>query len=545
MNSSTTTSTTTTTTTTTTPTTTTPTTTPTTTTPTTPTTTNYCTGECVRKAILRGVKAGANICTCFATKKASSASTSASSSSSASASASSSASASASTERKNPFRIASEEEMNMNEEALALLNEIFQAHNNAELNNQLATLLNKNFKKADSSEKLKRFMDLLTNMIDRSNCLKMQLKLKQKKRSPSFKNSYNITLNKFLGIVATDSILLHLLPLNEQLQFLSSKVPIVRKRVDFVNAAFADNEIGSDGFLLHTEGPPQKGGGRTVFETPKDLLDALSACLESSVTWDDVIDKSMLLLSQTWISTTDKQLGEIEFEISNPNRTLYMVLKIRFPGTDYWVQSDSPRLRHILCDGNPPRKTKGTVLSESNKDFALLYPYYAEFLKLVKTTIFQIIKNSHVNPNCPYTIISCCRTSRVCNGNTLSLKYGHSARHSNTKSLICGDCNMDLCLGGCGRIFHGETPCDVSFDEASAALINSTTKSCPNNSCGVHISKTEGCNHMTCRNCRTEFCWSCGEELPRDSHGHYSTAMHFSDERFGVGRVGGCSQFNR
>lgn len=37
--------------------------------------------------------------------------------------------------------------------------------------------------------------------------------------------------------------------------------------------------------------------------------------------------------------------------------------------------------------------------------------------------------------------------------------------------------------------------------------INRNTKKCPG--CKVNIEKNEGCNHMTCRQCKHEFCWIC------------------------------------
>ena len=37
--------------------------------------------------------------------------------------------------------------------------------------------------------------------------------------------------------------------------------------------------------------------------------------------------------------------------------------------------------------------------------------------------------------------------------------------------------------------------------------IKKNTKKCPD--CKTDIEKNQGCMHMTCRNCRNEFCWMC------------------------------------
>ncbi|KAG4441754.1 hypothetical protein IFR05_002745 [Cadophora sp. M221] len=47
-------------------------------------------------------------------------------------------------------------------------------------------------------------------------------------------------------------------------------------------------------------------------------------------------------------------------------------------------------------------------------------------------------------------------------------------------------------------------------NEAATKLeIARTTKKCPKAGCGNKIERNEGCGHFTCRNCSTDFCWSC------------------------------------
>ena len=83
--------------------------------------------------------------------------------------------------------------------------------------------------------------------------------------------------------------------------------------------------------------------------------------------------------------------------------------------------------------------------------------------------------------------------------------------------------NYVTCLEGhkfcfnCLKDWHGKEKCNVEMDPKFENWKNSkNVKRCPN--CKYFIEKNEGCNHMTCINCKYEWCWYClKESLP----GHY------------------------
>jgi len=78
----------------------------------------------------------------------------------------------------------------------------------------------------------------------------------------------------------------------------------------------------------------------------------------------------------------------------------------------------------------------------------------------------------------------------------------------------CEACETDFCLG-CEGEPHPSLTCkllkawmDKMKDPTeSENWIRKNTKACPK--CKVKIEKNHGCNHMTCSNCRHEFCWIC------------------------------------
>jgi ariadne-1 len=80
-----------------------------------------------------------------------------------------------------------------------------------------------------------------------------------------------------------------------------------------------------------------------------------------------------------------------------------------------------------------------------------------------------------------------------------------------TVSCVCG---QRFCFG-CTLTDHQPAPCELvkkwlkkcADDSETANWISANTKECPK--CNSTIEKNGGCNHMTCRKCKYEFCWMC------------------------------------
>lgn len=76
------------------------------------------------------------------------------------------------------------------------------------------------------------------------------------------------------------------------------------------------------------------------------------------------------------------------------------------------------------------------------------------------------------------------------------------------------NCNHNFCFG-CSLSDHQPAPCALvkkwlkkcEDDSETANWISANTKECPK--CHSTIEKNGGCNHMTCRKCKHEFCWMC------------------------------------
>lgn len=79
---------------------------------------------------------------------------------------------------------------------------------------------------------------------------------------------------------------------------------------------------------------------------------------------------------------------------------------------------------------------------------------------------------------------------------------------------VACSCGYRFCFG-CILTDHQPAPCELvkmwlkkcADDSETANWISANTKECPK--CNSTIEKNGGCNHMTCRKCKYEFCWMC------------------------------------
>jgi E3 ubiquitin-protein ligase RNF14 len=93
---------------------------------------------------------------------------------------------------------------------------------------------------------------------------------------------------------------------------------------------------------------------------------------------------------------------------------------------------------------------------------------------------------------------------------------------------VCEDCNLAFCIV-CLASWHGDfircEPRDktnlTEEDQASLNFILKNTSPCPY--CSVPCQKSFGCNHMTCAQCESHFCYLCGAWLnPDHPYAHYN-----------------------
>ena len=145
-----------------------------------------------------------------------------------------------------------------------------------------------------------------------------------------------------------------------------------------------------------------------------------------------------------------------------------------------------------------PYKDCGTKLYDSFIEEKLI----RDIPLLDKYKLLQQKRQLMLNPNiqlCPFPDCDSYAIKAGKNNYVKCIKNGHE---------FCFNCLQE---------WHGEKKCDTSVDKSFEKWRNAfRVKRCPN--CKFFIEKNEGCNHITCYNCKYEFCWLCMEKI---SSGHY------------------------
>jgi ariadne-1 len=113
-------------------------------------------------------------------------------------------------------------------------------------------------------------------------------------------------------------------------------------------------------------------------------------------------------------------------------------------------------------------------------------------------------------------------TSRWCPGpgcDRIAAITGSNTSLCDVDSIVatCDKCSTSFCLK-CGSEPHPPLLCEAlntwkekCLNESETAnWILANTKPCPR--CRSRIEKNQGCNHMTCQQCRYDFCWICSGE---------------------------------
>ena len=92
----------------------------------------------------------------------------------------------------------------------------------------------------------------------------------------------------------------------------------------------------------------------------------------------------------------------------------------------------------------------------------------------------------------------------------------YAKKIDNNMNVSCIKNGHKFCFN-CLKEWHGNKSCKIDMDKSFQNWRDSKkVKRCPK--CKYFIEKNEGCNHITCFNCKYEWCWLCKQKY---EYGHY------------------------
>ncbi|KAF9001551.1 hypothetical protein BDQ17DRAFT_624881 [Cyathus striatus] len=144
------------------------------------------------------------------------------------------------------------------------------------------------------------------------------------------------------------------------------------------------------------------------------------------------------------------------------------------------------------------------------------YPL-SEIKKCVSKKFFMSFETMQREMECPF-----CKAFGVCKKNEEVLQ----CRNVKCGIFSCKECKWKD---------HRPWPCrDRHFVEEKMIVI----QWCPG--CRIAIYKSDGCDHITCPNCITEFCYRCGRRKREPTHLPINSSLHCTQTRNQVRIISKC-----
>ncbi|EIE88329.1 hypothetical protein RO3G_13040 [Rhizopus delemar RA 99-880] len=277
---------------------------------------------------------------------------------------------------------------------------------------------------------------------------------------------------------------------------------------DFDNSMSDNNKKESEDYE-HEEGLFSEKRQRKTYEVDHQVLDSnnLKAKQDTEISQVSMIlglspeDAATLLryfrwnkekLFEQYMDSSEKVLQQAGVSSATTNRCFKLATELNNFMCDICCD-DSPDIETIClsCEHRFYEKTVELLVDD------VTYSKYRELLNRTFVDDNDFLRWCPA-PDCEYAI--------ECNIPSTSLT-------SVVPSVEC-KCSLRFCFG-CGLDDHQPCICVLvkkwlkkcKDDSETANWISAHTKECPK--CHSTIEKNGGCNHMTCRKCRYEFCWVC------------------------------------
>jgi len=258
------------------------------------------------------------------------------------------------------------------------------------------------------------------------------------------------------------------------------------------------------------------------FDNREDFFQLLKMCIK------DALPNQLVFKQQT--QKPPPKIGEYSLEGNRNYYVFTLKLLLEHEKSYCYIDTNSKKIFHWLINGNNPTDYCIKTFLENPKEVSLETRFKIGFCVDFHELVINKIKNliGTINyPDFPFVTYDCYRPS--CQHVTIKRKLVSSTIPS---KIICDDCKISEFCSGCGLLYHGTSQCNVSFDEASIAFIQNETIPCPN--CSVRLLKDGGCNHMTCKQCRTEFCWLCHTIYTHNEINSHYINMNSSGRCYGL-----------